>query len=144
MKVITQNKKARFEYQIEDTFEAGIVLKGTEIKSIRNGKVNINEAYIDLKNDELYIIGMHVSKYLESSIFNHDEKRDRKLLMHKNEILRLKTRKEKEGYTLIPLKVYFNKALVKVEIAVAKGKKLHDKRQALKEKDEQKRIKENY
>ncbi len=144
MKIITQNKKARFEYLIEDTYEAGIALKGTEIKSIRNGKININESYVDIKNNEIFIIGMHISKYKESSIFNHDEKRDRKLLLHRREILRLKTKKEKEGYTLIPLKVYFKQALVKVEIAVAKGKKLHDKRQSLKEKDQLRRVKEQY
>lgn len=144
MKIVTQNKKAYHEYLIEDTYETGIALKGTEIKSIRGGKVNINEAYVDIKNNELFIIGMHISKYKESSIFNHDEKRDRKLLMHKREIIRLKTKKEKEGYTLIPLKVYFNQALVKVEIAVAKGKKLHDKRESLKEKDQLKRMKEQY
>ncbi len=144
MKIVTQNKKARHDYQIEDTYETGIVLKGTEIKSIRSGKVNINEAYVDIRDNEIFIVGMHISKYMESSIFNHDETRDRKLLMHKREILRLKSKKEKEGYTLIPLKVYFNQALVKVEIAVAKGKKLHDKRQSLKEQDQLRRIKEQY
>ena len=116
MKIITQNKKARHEYFIEDTYEAGIKLEGSEIKSIRQGKVNINEAYIDIKNGEIFIIGMHISKYKESSIFNHDEKRDRKLLMHKREILRLQNRKERDGYTLIPFKTLLKQALVKVEV----------------------------
>ncbi|MDD4090683.1 MAG: SsrA-binding protein SmpB, partial [Acholeplasmataceae bacterium] len=123
MKVITKNKKAHHEYFIKETYEAGIVLKGTEIKSIRAGKCNINEAYITLKNDELFIVSMHISKYKESSIFNHAEKRDRKLLMHKREILRLKKAQEQDGYTLIPLKLYFKSALVKVEVAIAQGKK---------------------
>lgn len=142
MKIIVQNKKARHEYFIEDTYEAGIALKGTEIKSIRDSKVNIDEAYIDIKNGELFVINMHVSKYKESSIFNHAEKRDRKLLMHKKEILRLQTKKDREGFTLIPLKLYFKDALVKMEIAIAKGKKLYDKRADLKERDEKRRLKE--
>lgn len=142
MKIITQNKKARHEYFIEDTYEAGIKLEGSEIKSIRQGKANINEAYIDIKDGEIYIIGMHISKYKESSIFNHDEKRDRKLLMHKREILRLQNRKDRDGYTLIPLKLYFKEALVKVEVGVAKGKKLYDKRESLKEKAIERRLRE--
>lgn len=142
MKIITQNKKARYEYFIEDTYEAGIKLEGSEIKSIRQGKININEAYVDIKNGEIFIIGMHIAIYKESSIFNHDEKRDRKLLLHKREILRLQNRKDREGYTLIPLKVYFKEALVKVEVGVAKGKKLYDKRESLKQKDIQRRLKD--
>ncbi len=141
MKIITQNKKARHEYIIEDTYEAGIQLKGTEIKSIRSGKVSINDAYIIIKNGELFLIGMHVAPYLKSSIFNHEELRDKKLLMHKNQILRLKVKKDVKGYTLIPLKLYFQGALVKVEVAVARGKKLYDKREALKEIDQQRRLK---
>ncbi|MFA5720160.1 MAG: SsrA-binding protein SmpB [Acholeplasmataceae bacterium] len=142
MKIITQNKKARHEYFIEDTYEAGIKLEGSEIKSIRQGKTNINEAYVDIKHGEIFIIGMHIAKYKESSIFNHDEKRDRKLLMHKREIIRLQGRKEREGYTLIPLKVYFKEALVKIEVGVAKGKKLYDKRESLKQKDIERRLRE--
>lgn len=142
MKIITQNKKARHEYFIEDTYEAGIKLEGSEIKSIRQGKTNINEAYVDIKHGEIFIIGMHIAKYKESSIFNHDEKRDRKLLMHKREIIRLQGRKEREGYTLIPLKVYFKEALVKIEVGVARGKKLYDKRESLKQKDIERRLRE--
>lgn len=140
MKIITQNKKARHNYFIEDVYEAGIQLKGTEIKSIREGKANINDAFIMIKNGELFIVGMHVSKYRHSSLFNHEEKRDRKLLMHKREIRRLQSKKEQEGYTIIPLKLYFVEALVKVEIAVAKGKKLYDKRESLKQEDQKRRL----
>lgn len=141
MKIITQNRKARHDYFIEETYEAGIQLKGTEIKSIREGKVNLSDAYIIIKNSELFLIGMHISHYRHSSLFNHDETRDRKLLMHKREIKKLQTRKEQQGYTIIPLKLYFEQALVKVEVAVAKGKKLYDKREALKQEDEKRRLK---
>lgn len=140
MKIITQNKKARHDYFIEDTYEAGIVLKGTEIKSIRAGKVNVSEAYIDIKDGEVFIIGMHVATYDPSSIFNHQENRDRKLLLNRNEIRKLQTKRTQEGYTLIPLKLYFKQALVKVEVAVAKGKKTYDKRETLKEEDQKRRL----
>lgn len=140
MKIIAQNKKARHDYFIDDTYEAGIKLVGSEIKSIRQGKANINDAYIDINNGELYIIGMHISKYKQSAMFNHDEKRDRKLLMHKREIIKLGQKKDREGYTLIPLKLYFKEALVKVEIGVAKGKKLYDKREDIKKRDEERSL----
>lgn len=140
MKVVAQNRKARHEYFIEETYEAGIQLKGSEIKSIRAGKVNINDAHITIKNGELFIIGMHVAAYLQSGGFNHDETRDRKLLMHKREILKLQTRREREGYTLIPLKLYFKQALLKVEVAVAKGKKLYDKRENIKQEEQKRRM----
>lgn len=140
MKVVAQNRKARHEFFIEETYEAGIKLKGSEIKSVREGKVNINEAHIIIRNGELFIIGMHISSYLQSGGFNHKETRDRKLLMHKREILKLQTRREKEGYTLIPLRLYFNQALLKVEVAVAKGKKLYDKRESLKKEDQKRRL----
>lgn len=141
MKVIAQNRKARHEYFIEETFEAGIQLKGTEIKSIRAGKVNIGEAHIIISGGELFITGMHISSYLPSGDFNHDETRDRKLLMHKREILKLQRSREREGYTLIPLRLYFKQALVKVEIAIARGKKLYDKRESLKRQDQERRMK---
>lgn len=140
MKIIAQNKKARHEFFIEDTYEAGIQLRGTEIKSVRAGKVSLDESYIDIKNGEIFLIGMHISPYLASGSFNHDETRDRKLLMHKNEIIRLLNKKERDGFTLIPLKLYFEGALVKVEVAVARGKKLYDKRESLKEEDQKKRL----
>lgn len=140
MKIIAQNKKARHEYFIDDTYESGIQLRGTEIKSVRAGKVSLDESYIDIKNGEIFLIGMHISPYLASGSFNHDETRDRKLLMHKNEIIRLLNKKERDGFTLIPLKLYFEGALVKVEVAVARGKKLYDKRESLKEEDQKKRL----
>ena len=140
MKIVAQNKKARHEYFIENTYEAGIQLKGTGIKSVRAGKVSLDESYVDIKNGEIFIVGMHISPYLASGSFNHDETRDRKLLMHKNEIIKLLNKKERDGFTLIPLKLYFEGALVKVEVAVAKGKKLYDKRESLKEEDVKKRL----
>lgn len=140
MKLIARNRKARHEFFIEETFEAGIQLRGSEIKSIREGKVNINDSYIQIRNGELFIIGMHVSQYLASGGFNHDETRDRKLLMHKREIINLQNKRDRQGYTLIPTRLYFKQALVKVEVAVAKGKKLYDKRESLKREDEKRRM----
>ena len=141
MDVIVQNKKARFEYFIEDTFEAGLVLKGSEIKSVRLKKVNIQDAYILIKNSEAFVINMHISSYAFSSLFNHDETRRRKLLLHKHEINKLATKKKLQGLTIIPLKLYMKDGLAKLEIALAKGKKLHDKRHDLQTKDMNMRLK---
>ena len=129
------NRKARFDYEIEDEYEAGIVLKGTEIKSIRNGKANIKDSYAIIRNNELYLLNSHISLYEEGNRFNHEETRTRKLLMHKKEILKLRDKIEKEGYTLIPLKMYFKGSKLKVLIGLAKGKKNYDKREALKKRD---------
>ena len=129
------NRKARYDYEIEDEYEAGIVLTGTEIKSIRNGKANIKDSYAIIKNNEAYLLNTHISEYTEGNRFNHEETRTRKLLLHKKEIYKLRDKLEIEGYTLIPLKIYFVKGRAKVLIGVAKGKKLYDKRQSLKEKD---------
>lgn len=129
------NRKAKFDYQIFDTYEAGIALTGTEIKSIRQGNCNLKDSYVVIKNNEAYIINMHISRYEEGNIFNHEETRTRKLLLHKKEILKLNDKIRIEGYTLVPLKLYFVKNKAKIQIAVAKGKKNYDKRQALKEKD---------
>ena len=129
------NRKARFDYEIEDEYEAGIVLKGTEIKSIRNGKANIKDSYAIIRNNELYLLNSHISLYEEGNRFNHEEARTRKLLMHKREILKLKDKIEKEGYTLIPLKMYFKGSILKVLIGLAKGKKNYDKREAIKKRD---------
>ena len=129
------NRKARFDYEIEDEYEAGIVLKGTEIKSIRNGKANIKDSYAIIRNNELYLLNTHISLYEEENRFNHEETRTRKLLMHKREILKLKDKIEKEGYTLIPLKMYFKGSILKVLIGLAKGKKSYDKREAIKKRD---------
>ena len=129
------NRKARFDYEIEDEYEAGIVLKGTEIKSIRNGKANIKDSYAIIRNNELYLLNTYISQYEEGNRFNHEETRTRKLLMHKREILKLKDKIEKEGYTLIPLKMYFKGSILKVLIGLAKGKKNYDKREAIKKRD---------
>ena len=130
-----QNRKARYDYEIEDTYEAGIVLTGTEIKSIRQGKANIKDSYVIVRNDELYLLNAHIALYDEGNSFNHEETRTRKLLMHKREILKLKNRLEIEGYTIIPLKIYFVRGRAKVEIGVCKGKKNYNKKEAIKERD---------
>ena len=129
------NRKARYDYLIEDTYECGIVLKGSEIKSIRAGKVNLKDSYGIIKNNELFILNMHISKYENSSIFNHDELRTRKLLAHKKEIFKMRDKVNVEGYTLIPIKLYILNGRAKVLIGVAKGKKIYDKKQAMKERD---------
>lgn len=133
-KVICQNKKAHHDYFIEDTYECGISLLGTEIKSIRLGKVSINEAYCYVEKGEMLISGMHISKYEQGNLFNHDPDRLKKLLLHKKEIIRLQSKVMREGYTLIPLVIYLTKGRCKVELGLAKGKKLYDKRESLKEK----------
>ena len=130
-----QNRKANYDYFIEDSIECGIVLKGSEIKSIRNGKANIKDSYGIIKNDEIYILNMHISKYENSNIFNHDELRTRKLLLHKNEIYKLKNKLNSEGYTLIPLKLYIKNTKAKILLGLAKGKKNYDKRESIKQRD---------
>ena len=130
------NRKARFDYFIEDEIEAGIVLTGTEIKSIRLGKVNIGDSYAIIRNEEIYLLNTHISSYVKGNIFNHDEDRTRKLLMHKSQIKKLNNKVNLEGYTLIPLKIYFNKDnRAKVFLGVCKGKKDYDKRETIKERD---------
>ena len=135
IKVEILNRKANFDYAIEDTYETGIVLKGTEVKSIRNGKANIKDSYAIVRNDEMFLLNTHISLYEEGNNFNHEETRTRKLLLHKKEILKLKNKVEMEGYTLIPLKIYFVKQRVKVLIGLAKGKKNYDKRETIKKRD---------
>jgi len=129
------NRKARYDYEIEDTYEAGIVLTGTEIKSIRQGKANIKDSYAIIRNNEIYLLNTHISLYNEGNRFNHEETRTRKLLLHKKEIYKLRDKLEIEGYTLIPLKIYFVRGRAKVEIGVAKGKKNYNKKEAIKERD---------
>lgn len=129
------NRKARFNYEIEDEYEVGIVLKGTEIKSIRNGKANIKDSYAIIKNNELYLLNCYIALYEEGNQFNHEETRTRKLLMHKREIIKLKDKIEKEGYTLIPLKMYFKNQYLKILLGLAKGKKNYDKRETIKKRD---------
>lgn len=134
------NRKARYDYEIEDTYEAGIVLTGTEIKSIRMGKVNIKDSYAIIRNNEIYLLNTHISLYEEGNRSNHDEDRTRKLLLHKKEILKLKDKLEIEGYTLVPLKIYFVKNKAKVLIGVAKGKKNYNKKETIKERDIQREM----
>ena len=140
MKIIANNKKAKHDYFLEDIMEAGIALKGTEVKSVRAGKVSIKEAYCMVQGGEVFIFGMHISPYKEGNIHNVDPKRTRKLLLHKREINRLIGKTAEQGYSLIPTKVYIKKRLVKVEIALGKGKKLHDKRQDILEKESKRKI----
>ena len=135
IKLIANNKKAHHDYFLEETFEAGVELFGTEVKSLRQGHCSIKEAFIHIENGEVIIYGMHVSPYEKGNIFNKDPLRPKRLLMHKKEIMRLLGKIKEKGYTLIPVKVYFKGSLVKVEIALARGKKLYDKRQDIAKKD---------
>lgn len=129
------NRKAQFDYEIIDQYEAGIVLTGTEIKSIRLGNANLKDSYAIIRGHEVYLLNMHISEYKEGNIFNHQEKRTRKLLLHKKEIFKLENKLILEGYTLVPLKLYFKKNKAKICLGLAKGKKTYDKKQAIKEKD---------
>lgn len=131
-KLICQNKKAYHDYFIEEEYEAGLVLTGTEIKSIRLGKTNIQDAYCDIKNYEMYVVGMHISPYEKGNIFNHQMDADRKLLLHRKEIIKLGNKIQKEGYTIIPLRIAIREGIAKMDIGLAKGKKLYDKREDLK------------
>ena len=135
LKIISKNRKASYNYFFQEFYEAGIVLKGSEVKSLRDGKANISESYAFDINGEIYIVNSHIPSYKESSYNNHDPKRARKLLLNKKEINKLIGKINKEGYTLIPTKLYFKKGKAKVEIAVAKGKKQYDKRQTKKQRD---------
>lgn len=130
-----KNKKAYFDYFVEETYEAGIVLTGTEIKSIRKGSANLKDSYARIKNGEAFVINMFISIYEEGNRFNHDERRERKLLLNRREIDKISNRVNKEGFSFIPLKLYLKNGKAKLLVGVAKGKKLYDKRQALKEKD---------
>ncbi len=130
-----KNKKAYFDYSILEELEAGIALTGTEIKSIRKGSIDLKDTFVNIKNNEAFILNMYIAKYEEGNIFNHEEHRTRKLLLHKKEIKKLKEKIKIEGLTIIPLKLYFKKNKVKILIGICKGKKLYDKRATLKEKD---------
>ena len=135
LKIISLNRKAKFNYFFKEFYEAGIMLKGSEVKSLRDGKVNISDSYAFDQHGELYLVNSHIPSYKESSYNNHDPKRNRKLLLNKREINKLIGRINREGYTLIPTKLYFKKGKAKVEIAVAKGKKQYDKRHTKKQRD---------
>ena len=141
-KLISKNPTAFHNYTIEDKLEAGIVLSGTEIKSIRSGKVNLKDSYAIIKNGEVYIVGMHISPYEQGNIFNKDPLRDRKLLLNKREINKLIGLTKQKGYSLIPLNMYFKNSIVKIQLGVGKGKKLFDKRQDIAKKDAERRIKQ--
>lgn len=139
-KELVSNRKAFHHYEILDTFEAGIVLQGTEIKSLRSQTGSLQEAYVKIKEGELWLIGSSIPPYRFGNIYNHEEKRERKLLMHKREITNLKEAIQEKGLTVIPLSMYLKKGIVKVKIATARGKKTHDKRAATKEKEEKRRM----
>lgn len=139
-KLIANNKKAFFDYFIEDKYEAGLCLQGTEVKSLRLGKCSIKESYIRIENGEVYVIGMHIAPYNNGNIYNHEETRPRKLLLKKNEILKLSQQIDKIGYTLVPLQIYFKGPYVKIEIGLAKGKHNYDKRESIKKRDIEREI----
>lgn len=141
-KLIAKNPTAFHNYTIEDKLEAGIVLSGTEIKSIRNGKANLKDSYAIIKNGEVYIVGMHISPYEQGNIFNKDPLRDRKLLLTKREINKLIGLTKQKGYSLVPLNMYFKGSLVKIELGIGKGKKLYDKREDIAKKDAERRIRQ--
>lgn len=142
MKLIAENRKARHDYEILETYEAGMVLTGSELKSIRAGKVSLKESYISIISGEAFVKGMNIAIYKEATYNNHDETRDRKLLLHKREITKLFSKCKLDGLTIVPLKMYFNNGLVKMEIGLARGKTLYDKRQSDKKRAMEKAAKE--
>lgn len=144
VKLIANNKKARHDYFLEELYEAGISLHGTEVKSLRMGKCSVKEAFVRIEKGEVVIYGMHISPYEKGNIFNKDPLRPKKLLMHKKEILKLQQKIAEKGYTLVPVEVYFKGSLVKVQIALAKGKKLYDKRQDIAKKDQRREAERDF
>ena len=144
IKLIAQNKKAYHDYFIEETFQAGMVLVGTEVKSLRQNKCNIKESYVRIENNEAFIINMNISPYEKGNIFNKDPLRVRKLLLHKKQINKLIGAAAQDGYTLMPTRIYFSKSLVKIDIAIARGKKMHDKRHAIAKKDMQREAEKEF
>jgi len=142
IKVVATNRKARHDYLIEDTFEAGIVLTGSEIKSIRAGQVNLRDGYAALRDGELWLLNAHIAPYHQASYENHEPRRERKLLMHRREINRLTGKLQEKGLTLVPLQLYLKNSRAKVELGLARGKKLYDKRQSMRERDDQRQIAE--
>ncbi len=143
IKIITRNHKATYSYILFDRFEAGISLQGTEVKSIRQGQINLTDAYCKVEESELSLVNLHIAPYAMGGYVNHQPKRKRRLLMHKREIVRLRSKLVERGFTLIPLALYFKRGMVKVELALAKGKKMSDKRESLREKDAQRELR-NY
>ena len=144
LKIITDNRKARHDYFIQETYETGIALTGTEVKSLRQGKVNLKDSFARIDNGEVFLHNMHISTYEQGNQFNHEPLRSRKLLLHKNEIMKLIGLTKEKGHTLVPLNLYFKAGIVKATLAVATGKKLYDKRQALAEKESKREIERNF
>ncbi|HJC66740.1 MAG: SsrA-binding protein SmpB [Lachnospiraceae bacterium] len=144
IKLVANNKKAYHDYFIDDKYEAGIELFGTEVKSVRMGKCSVKEAFVKIDNGQVYVYGMHISPYEKGNIFNKDPLRVRKLLLHKSEIMKLNGKVTQKGYTLVPLQVYFKGSLVKVEIGLARGKKLYDKRADLAKKDQRRELEKDF
>ncbi len=140
IKVIATNRKANFEYEILSKYEAGIILKGTEVKSLRQAKVNLQDAYGRIINDEVWIINSHINEYTYGNINNHEPLRNRKLLLNKREIRKIKQQLQEKGLTLVPLKIYFKGSLVKTEIGIARGKKLYDKRESIKKREVERKL----
>ncbi|MCI8718270.1 MAG: SsrA-binding protein SmpB [Lachnospiraceae bacterium] len=143
-KMIANNKKARHDYFIEDTYEAGICLHGTEVKSLRMGKCSVKEAFIRIENGEVFIYNMHISPYEKGNIFNKDPLRVKKLMLHKYEINKISGQLVQKGYTLVPLEVYFKGSLVKIQVGLARGKKLYDKRQDIAKKDQRREVERDF
>ena len=143
-RLIAQNKKAFHDYFIEETFQAGISLVGTEVKSLREGRCNLKESYIRIEGNSAFIEGMHISPYTHGNIFNKDPLRKRRLLLHRKEINKLRAAISRDGFTIVPLKIYFSGAYVKLDIALAKGKKLYDKREATAKKDQERSIQREF
>lgn len=144
IKVVAQNKKAHFEYFLEELFEAGLALSGTEVKSLRQGKCNLKESFVRIEKGEAFLYNMHISPYEQGNIFNKDPLRTRKMLLHKSEIRRLIGKVKTDGYTIVPVRLYFKGNYAKVEIALAKGKKLYDKRQDIAKKDQRREAEKSF
>jgi len=142
--VICRNKRARFDFFIDETYEAGIVLKGTEVKALRQGKANLKDSYARIRDEEIFLMDAHISPYTHGNQFNHDPDRPRKLLMHKREIRRLYGKSREKGFSLIPTKMYFKDGKVKVEIGLGKGKRAYDKREILKRKTMEREVERSY
>jgi len=143
MKPVATNRRARHEYWIEEAHEAGIILTGTEVKSIREGRVSLIDAFARVVGDEVWLHHLHISPYAQGNIHNHDPLRTRKLLLHRREILRLKAKTDQKGYTLIPMRLYFRRGVAKIELAVARGRHLYDKRERIAEREAERRIARN-
>ena len=140
MKIVAQNRKAFHDYFIEETFEAGMILTGTEVKSLRDGKANLKDSYVIIKDTEAFLLNCHISPYTHGNIMNHDPVRTRKLLLHRKEIIRLQGLSAQKGYSLVPLKIYFKESRAKVEIGLVKGKRQYEKRESIKKKEADREI----